>query len=456
MTQSREDRIGILIRVESGPASGATATVHAGQAVIGRDADACDLALPDDATVSRRHAALSFEGGRWLLRDLGSKNGTFLPAPDGPQPVETATPIPLGGQFLVGSALVSLHPLPVEAPPGVQLRVLRVGDVLHFSLETGAAVATAAQHPCDDTALAAAQRRLLELIHDVQHTGQEIEEHFRLACIHLSGLLLPRAISAALAALPGVPLTLVLEPGLIGLPWEALHDGTDFLCATRPLSRVVLLDATPRAHGMGKNRILIIANPTGDLPLAQEHGESIFEWLHAELEWPEVRFLAARRATVEHVAAALEQADAAIYLGHARHDPAAPAQSGWCLADGLLTPEHFRRLGAVPPLVIAAACESARETPAAKGYTLLPEGTGIAAALLLAGVSQYVGALWPIPVVSGTAFGTVLLRGVLEGVPLGQAVLHARAALRDTLHAPAHAYAALAHYGSPNWRWQRP
>lgn len=455
MTQTRDDRIGILIRVESGPAAGATATVQAAQAVIGRDADSCDLALPDDATVSRRHAALSFEGGRWLLRDLGSKNGTFLPADAGPQPVETAVPIPLGGQFLVGSALISLHPIPVEAPAGVQLRVLKVGEVLHFSLETGAAVAAAAQHPWDTPALAAAQRRLLELIHDVQHTGQEIEESFRTACIHLTGLLLPPAIADALAALPGVPLTLVLEPGLIGLPWEVLHVGTEYLCAARPLSRVVLLDATPRAHGMGNGRVLIIANPTGDLPLAQEHGESIFEWLHAELEWPEVRFLAAQRATVEQVSAALAHADAAIYLGHARHDPAAPAQSGWCLADGLLTPEHFRRLSAVPPLVIAAACESARETPSADGYTLLPEGTGIAAALLLAGVSQYIGALWPIPVVSGTAFGTVLLRGVLEGVPLGQAVLHARQALRDTLHAPAHAYAALAHYGSPGWRWRK-
>ncbi len=33
--------------------------------------------LADD-TVSRRHAELRVEDGRWLLRDLGSSNGTWV------------------------------------------------------------------------------------------------------------------------------------------------------------------------------------------------------------------------------------------------------------------------------------------------------------------------------------------------------------------------------------------
>jgi hypothetical protein len=44
--------------------------------VIGRSS-ACQLVLADD-TVSRRHAELRIEGGRWLLRDLGSSNGTWV------------------------------------------------------------------------------------------------------------------------------------------------------------------------------------------------------------------------------------------------------------------------------------------------------------------------------------------------------------------------------------------
>jgi hypothetical protein len=43
--------------------------------LIGR-ARHCDLLLQDE-TVSRRHAELQREDGRWMLRDLGSTNGTW-------------------------------------------------------------------------------------------------------------------------------------------------------------------------------------------------------------------------------------------------------------------------------------------------------------------------------------------------------------------------------------------
>lgn len=42
-----------------------------------RGSSSCQIVLGDD-TVSRRHAELRFEDGRWLLRDLGSSNGTYV------------------------------------------------------------------------------------------------------------------------------------------------------------------------------------------------------------------------------------------------------------------------------------------------------------------------------------------------------------------------------------------
>jgi hypothetical protein len=44
--------------------------------VIGRSPD-CDVFL-DDVTVSRRHAEVVRDGDRFLIRDLGSLNGTFV------------------------------------------------------------------------------------------------------------------------------------------------------------------------------------------------------------------------------------------------------------------------------------------------------------------------------------------------------------------------------------------
>ncbi len=44
---------------------------------IGQAADN-DLALPFDRTVSRVHAVLERVASRWVIRDLGSRNGTFV------------------------------------------------------------------------------------------------------------------------------------------------------------------------------------------------------------------------------------------------------------------------------------------------------------------------------------------------------------------------------------------
>jgi hypothetical protein len=47
-----------------------------GRLVLGRSSS-CELRFADD-TVSRRHAELRVEDGSWILRDLGSSNGTWV------------------------------------------------------------------------------------------------------------------------------------------------------------------------------------------------------------------------------------------------------------------------------------------------------------------------------------------------------------------------------------------
>ena len=48
----------------------------AGSLLLGRSS-ACQLVFADD-TVSRRHAELRLREGSWILRDLGSSNGTWV------------------------------------------------------------------------------------------------------------------------------------------------------------------------------------------------------------------------------------------------------------------------------------------------------------------------------------------------------------------------------------------
>jgi len=62
--------------MRTGPTPGATFMLEGDQLNIGRDST--NEITINDAEVSRRHARLTFQGGKYVLEDLGSTNGTFV------------------------------------------------------------------------------------------------------------------------------------------------------------------------------------------------------------------------------------------------------------------------------------------------------------------------------------------------------------------------------------------
>jgi hypothetical protein len=62
--------------MRSGPTPGVTFALEGDQLIIGRDAT--HAVSINDAEVSRKHARLSFQGGKYVIEDLGSTNGTFV------------------------------------------------------------------------------------------------------------------------------------------------------------------------------------------------------------------------------------------------------------------------------------------------------------------------------------------------------------------------------------------
>ncbi|GII99089.1 pSer/pThr/pTyr-binding forkhead associated (FHA) protein [Sediminihabitans luteus] len=65
-----------LLIVRHGPGAGARFLLDAERTVAGRS-ERADIFL-DDVTVSRKHAEFVREGGRFVVRDIGSLNGTYL------------------------------------------------------------------------------------------------------------------------------------------------------------------------------------------------------------------------------------------------------------------------------------------------------------------------------------------------------------------------------------------
>jgi len=91
------------IQVIQGPDKGRSFTLNDGECIIGRESETAPLT---DGTVSRRHAKLTLQNGRWILSDLGSANGTFLNGTrlTQPMPVDRGDQIRCGGTLLIFQA----------------------------------------------------------------------------------------------------------------------------------------------------------------------------------------------------------------------------------------------------------------------------------------------------------------------------------------------------------------
>ncbi len=70
-------------------------TIEGREFLIGRGND-CDLVLPE-RQVSRHHVRITHEGDRYILHDLGSKNGTHING----QRIEGSVPLRDGDQIQI-------------------------------------------------------------------------------------------------------------------------------------------------------------------------------------------------------------------------------------------------------------------------------------------------------------------------------------------------------------------
>jgi predicted component of type VI protein secretion system len=87
--------------MRSGPTPGAAFTLEGDQITIGRDS--VNGIVINDAEISRRHARLTFQGGKYVLEDLGSTNGTFVNGQRlaGPRVLKAGEVVSLGEQIVM-------------------------------------------------------------------------------------------------------------------------------------------------------------------------------------------------------------------------------------------------------------------------------------------------------------------------------------------------------------------
>lgn len=89
--------------MRSGPTPGVTFPLSGDQLIVGRDA--VNAVSINDAEVSRKHARLTFQGGKYVIEDLGSTNGTFV---NGVR-ITTSTVLKSGDIVSLGEQIVLMY-----------------------------------------------------------------------------------------------------------------------------------------------------------------------------------------------------------------------------------------------------------------------------------------------------------------------------------------------------------
>lgn len=285
----------------------------------------------------------------------------------------------------------------------------------------------------------------------------------------LGALVLHPALIRALHDARAQSLSVVHDATSGGVPWETLNVRGWFPALEHGLSRryatadLVPARFDPERRTQRELAVLVIANPTRDLPGADAEAERIAAMLGRarNLRLTEVT---RENATLDRVTAEFESGrhDVIHYAGHAFFDAKRAGESGLLLADGELTGAHLASLGRLPPLIVFNACESARlrRGTAARGAAGDRKGLarrrsrgmrtnlGLAETLLGAGLAHYVGTHWPVGDAAAAAFATVFYRELLRG-SIGNALVKARRAVRDSRSAD---WANYIHYGDAEFR----
>jgi hypothetical protein len=230
-------------------------------------------------------------------------------------------------------------------------------------------------------------------------------------------------------------------------PWELLHDGHEFLCLSRPFSRKPQMYNQPKRPAPlseGPLRALVIGNPTGDLPGAEEEARAVADKLR-RANW-QVDLVVGGDATLSNVSVLISTEAYALlhYAGHGFFD-AANRLGGLPFVDGVLRADMFERISICPRFIFLSACKTGKVVTGS--FSFRGEFMeGFATSALMGGALECLGPMWAIGDRTARDFALAVYEHLLRGETFGESVRQARLAVRDR---SADFWAAWALYGIP-------
>ncbi|MCG2839584.1 CHAT domain-containing protein [Sandaracinobacter sp. RS1-74] len=274
---------------------------------------------------------------------------------------------------------------------------------------------------------------------------------------------LPPDVGTTLAELGDTHLAVVHGEYDSPIPWETLHVEGAAPALKGGLSHRYLVPNRSIAKWNAARekdsplRILLVADPTTDLPGAMREADALVALAAAQPgSFHLVKELRQGAATLNAVLQALTEGgiDVLHYAGHAYFDRINRNDGGLQLSGGqVFTGRHAMNLGKLPALIFFNACEAAR-VRGEEGATTMRmadqamEQSSVAEVLLRNGVGNFVGTYWKVGDSAACMFANSFYRAVAAHESLNAAVLAGRRALLD---ASLPDWANYVFYGDPDF-----
>jgi hypothetical protein len=274
-----------------------------------------------------------------------------------------------------------------------------------------------------------------------------------------SGIDVPRLLEAN----SGGFVVLRLDDSTVDLPWELLTLGGD--------EQVVLENRFARQIEIGvrgrqaayapkgeRLSVLVVGDPTGDLPAARREAEAVAEVLEKRGD-ADVTFLS-QHVTYGDLSKKLDSQpyDIFHYAGHARFDDLREDAGGLELVDGkIMTAQDLGSRRYLPRLFVANACYSGATGDPRLQVASRRATRNLVTGVLSAGARGFVGANWAIDdeaaaTFAGAFYDELLVADDAPRGTLGEAVRLGRRAIVEKHGFEQAAWAAYVLYGSP---WKR-
>lgn len=162
------------------------------------------------------------------------------------------------------------------------------------------------------------------------------------------------------------------------------------------------LDLPPRPQRTRGGRVVLVADPTGDLPGARREADGVAGWLAGR----QLTRLTGSAVTRAALSEALTTADLLHYAGHGRYAGFEGWESALPVHDGALGVADLLLLPRVPAAVVLSGCETGRAEGA---------GLGLAHTLLVRGAEEVVAPVTPVDDTVAATFADHLYRALGAG-----------------------------------------